>query len=140
MQRKIVPDIIAEPQSLLKLPATASVREAACAMRDRELGSVLVTENERLLGIFTEQDLVIRVVACGKDPDGTALREVMTADPDTIGPGASALEALRLMADGGYRHLPVVAEGRILGIVSRRDFYGSEKARLERESDFWERL
>jgi CBS domain-containing protein len=64
----------------------------------------------------------------------------MTAEPDTIGPNASAIDALRLMDDAGYRHLPVVSEGRVIGIVSRRDFFGSEKARLESESDLWERL
>ncbi len=64
----------------------------------------------------------------------------MTRDPDTISPEATALEALRLMEDGGYRHVPVVAEGRPVGIVSGRDFLGSEKDRLEMESGLWERL
>ena len=140
MQRRIVPDIIRGPQVLLELPADANVRSAARAMRDRKVGSVLITENGRLLGIFTERDLVCRVVACAKDPDSTPLGDVMTAEPDTIGPNASAIDALRLMDDAGYRHLPVVSEGRVIGIVSRRDFFGSEKARLESESDLWERL
>ncbi|MEE8152202.1 MAG: CBS domain-containing protein [candidate division NC10 bacterium] len=68
------------------------------------------------------------------------MSEVMTKDPDTISPEATALEALRLMEDGGYRHLPVVADGRLVSIVSRRDFFGAEKARLETETGLWERL
>ena len=64
----------------------------------------------------------------------------MTKDLDTISPEATALEALRLMEDGGYRHLPFLPDGRLVGIVSGRDFLGSEKARLETETGLWERL
>ncbi len=140
MKPRIVGDIIEEGRDLLELPAGASVRDAAHAMRDWDVGAALVTENGRLAGIFTERDLVNRVIACDRDPESTPLSEVMTRDPDTISPGATALEALRLMEDGGYRHVPVVAEGRLVGIVSRRDFIGSEKGRLEMESGLWERL
>ncbi len=140
MKPRIVGDIIEEGRDLLELPAGASVRDAAHAMRDWDMGAALVTENGRLAGIFTERDLVNRVIACDRDPESTPLSEVMTRDPDTISPGATALEALRLMEDGGYRHVPVVAEGRLVGIVSRRDFIGSEKGRLEMESGLWERL
>ena len=140
MKPRIVRDIIEEGRDLLELPAGASVRDAAQAMRDWDVGAVLVTENGRLAGIFTERDLVNRVIACDRDPESTPLSEVMTRDPDTISPKAAALEALRLMEDGGYRHVPVVAEGRLVGIVSGRDFLGSEKDRLEMESGLWERL
>ncbi len=140
MQRHIIPDIIEEGRSLLEMPATANVRDAARAMRDWGVGAVLVIEAGRLAGIFTERDLVHRVVASDRDPKETPLGEVMTSDPDTIGPDATALEALRLMDDGGYRHLPIVTGGRSVGIVSRRDFFASEKARLEAETGLWERL
>lgn len=140
MQRRIVPDVTAEGRDLLELPATASVYEAACAMRDWSVGAVLITEQGRLTGIFTERDMIDRVVACERDPKATALAEVMTENPGTISPKATALEALRIMEDGGYRHLPVVAGRRLVGIVSRRDFFGSEKAQLETESNLWERL
>ncbi len=140
MQRHIIPDIIKEGRSLLEMPATANVRDAARAMRDWGVGAVLVTEAGRLAGIFTERDLVHRVVASDRDPKETPLSQVMTSDPDTIGPDATALEALRLMDDGGYRHLPIVAGGRSVGIISRRDFFASEKARLEAETGLWERL
>jgi CBS domain-containing protein len=138
-RRRLVPDVVRN-QRLLTLPRTASVRAAAVAMRERHVGSVLVCENERLEGIFTERDIVNRVVAEGRDPDRTTLDEVMTANPDTIPPSALAIDALRRMQDGGYRHLPIVERGRLVGIVSRRDIHGDEKARLDAESGIWEKI
>ncbi len=140
MQRRIVPDIMAEGRDLLELPATASVFDAACAMRDWSVGAVLITDQDRLAGIFTERDMIDRVVACDREPKTTSLAEVMTQDPSTISPEATAPEALRLMADGGYRHLPVVAGKCLVGIVSRRDFFGSEKVQLDSETSLWQRL
>ena len=139
MIRKIVPDVV-KGQELLALPATATVREAACAMQVHNVGAVLIATDERLEGIFTERDLVNRVVAVGRDPDHTPLSDVMTEDPDTVGPNATAIDALRRMEDAGYRHLPVTENGRLVGIVSRRDFSGTEKARLEQETALWHRL
>jgi len=137
--RRVVPDIV-NNQQLLELPATATVRSAARAMRERHVGAVLVTADGHLDGIFTERDMVNRVVAESRDPDQTTLAEVMTADPDTIAPTTTAIEALRLMNDGGYRHLPIVERGCVVGIVSRRDFHGDEKARLDDESDLWTKI
>ncbi len=140
MQRRIVPDIMEEGRDLLELPAAASVHDAACAMRDWSVGAVLITDEGRLIGIFTERDMINRVVACDREPKTTPLAEVMTKDPSTISRKATALEALRLMEDGSYRHLPVVAGNRLVGIISRRDFFGSEKAQLESESGLRQRL
>lgn len=139
MVRRLITEVIGN-QQLLTLPRTASVRDAARAMRERHVGSVLIAAADRLEGIFTERDMVFRVVAEGRDPDATALADVMTADPDVLPPQASALDALRRMQDGGYRHLPVVDRGRLVGIVSRRDFQGEEKARLDEESGLWEKI
>jgi len=139
MNRKIIPEVVHD-QTLLHLPATATVREAARDMRARHVGAVLVVAGDRLEGIFTERDMVNRVVAEGLDPDGTKLAEVMTRNPDTVGPNDTALVALRRMQDGGYRHLPVVDNGHLVGIVSRRDFAGDEKARLDSETKLWERV
>jgi CBS domain-containing protein len=89
-------------------------------MRDRRLGAVLVTEGDRrLVGIFTGRDAVHRVLAEGKSADRTTLAEVMTCDPDTMPPGKMMIEALRLMEDGRYRHLPIVDDGKVVVIVSR---------------------
>jgi CBS domain-containing protein len=139
MARKLMPEVVHD-QKLVELPGTATVREAARLMAARNIGSVLVTAREgQLEGILTERDILCRIVAPGRDPDHTRLHEVMTKDPDTIGPDAPAIEALRCMRDGGYRHLPVVDDGgRLVGIVSRGDFYGDEKTRLEDETRLWE--
>jgi CBS domain-containing protein len=140
MLRRLSPDVVHD-QDLLKLPPTATVRTAARQMQRRHVGAVLVTdEGDRLCGIFTERDVVHRVVAAGRDPDRTRLAAVMTANPSPISPDATALEALRQMHDGGYRHLPIVKDDRLVGIVSRRDFYGLEKARINEEEELWQRI
>ncbi len=133
-------DLVRDQQPLM-LPPSASVMEAACHMRNRGVGAVLVTEGDaKLVGIFTGRDAVARVLAEGKDPTETTLFEVMTADPDTMTPGYNAIEALRLMQDAHCRHLPIVQEGKVVGIVSRGDFRGIELDRLDEETGLWERM
>ena len=138
MRRKIAEVI--RGRDPIGLPPDANVREASRLMREHNVGSVLVTTEGRLLGIFTERDLVCRVVADDLNPDETALEAVMTANPDTIRPDSPAIDGLRRMEDGGFRHLPVVSGGRVVAVVSRRDFFGDEKARLEEETRIWERI
>jgi CBS domain-containing protein len=132
MERKIVPDVIGQ-QQLVMLPSSATVREAAICMSERQVGAVLVTRDGALEGIFTERDLLQRVVAPGRDPNGTRLVEVMTKNPDTIEADDYAIEALSRMSERGYRHLPVLDQGRLVGIVSRRDFLGEEIVLVEEE-------
>jgi CBS domain-containing protein len=85
-------------QNPLMLPPDASVLDAARHMRDRGVGAVLVTEHDaKLVGIFTGRDAVTRVLAAGKSPAAISLREVMTADPETMRPIDNAIAALRLM-------------------------------------------
>jgi CBS domain-containing protein len=101
---------------------------------------VLVTDSKGgLAGIFTGRDLV-RVVSSSSDPGAITLRTVMTKHPHTMPPGQHAIDALRVMRDGGFRHIPVVEEGRIVGIVSRGDFRGLEHDRLDVETGYWERM
>ncbi len=133
-------DIVRDQQPL-SMPPAASVRAACRAMRERGVGAVLVVDRSgALAGIFTGRDAVCRVLAEGLDPGATTLAEVMTRDPDATAPGCSAVELLRRMRDGGYRHLPVVEAGRVVGIVSRGDFRGLEHARLDEETGLWERI
>jgi CBS domain-containing protein len=106
---------------LCQAPPGTSVRTACRLMAERQCGSVLVTERGRLLGIFTEGDLVRRVLAPGHDPNLTLLVEVMTKDPDTIRPRETVDEAIRRMDEYGYRHLPVVDAGAVVGLVALRD-------------------
>jgi CBS domain-containing protein len=148
MSRKIIPDVIRGQQVAL-VKEEASVREVANLMRKQNVGAVPIVEDGTLKGILTVNDMTYRVIAEGRDPDTTPVRDVMTPNPDTVGCDTTAIDALRLMQDGGYRHLPVVDGGRILpvvdggrilGLVSRRDFYGVEKARLDDETALWERI
>jgi CBS domain-containing protein len=106
---------------LCQAAPNASVRAACCLMAERQCGSVLVTERERLLGIFTEGDLIRRVLAPGLDPNRALLIEVMTTDPDTIRPQEPVAEVIRRMDEYGYRHLPVVERGKVVGVVALRD-------------------
>ena len=134
-----VGDLIEERKLVLAAPDT-SVAQAAGMMKQHEVGALLVVEQGRLVGIFTERDAVVRVMAPGLQPATTVLSDVMTRDPDTIPPRRAAIEALRLMQDGGYRHLPVVDKGKVVGVVSRGDFRGLEQARLDEETGLWERI
>ena len=107
--------------ALCEAPPGTSVREACRLMAEHQCGSVLVTDRGRLLGIFTGGDLVRRVLAPGRDPNLTLLVEVMTSDPDTIRPRETVDEAIRRMDEYGYRHLPVMERGRVVGMVALCD-------------------
>ena len=98
-----------------------TVQAAAARMTEEACGSVLVCDGDRLRGIFTERDLMTRVVGRGLDPRTTRLEQVMTRDPDRIEGTATAQEALRRMDELGCRHLPVVEGGHVLGVISMRD-------------------
>ncbi|MDA8251681.1 MAG: CBS domain-containing protein, partial [Rhodospirillales bacterium] len=78
------------------------------------------------------------VLAEGRSAARTTLAEVMTPNPDSLPPRASAIEALHLMTDGGFRHVPVVEQDRVAGIVSFADFRGIERAHLDDETGYWE--
>jgi CBS domain-containing protein len=134
---------LVQHQDPLTMPPDASVREACRHMRDRRVGAVLVVAGEndnRLVGIFTGRDAVHRVLAEGRSATRTKLADVMTPDPTSIAPHTSAIEALRLMKDIRCRHVPVVEEGKVVGIVSRFDFSGMEIDRLDTETGLWERI
>ena len=98
-------------------PATSLV-DAARRMHERRVGAVVVTEGDRLVGIVTERD-VLRAVATGAIDGSVA--DAMTHTPDTIGPEESAGQAAALMIHGGFRHLPVVDGGDVVGMLSIRD-------------------
>ena len=130
MQRRIVPDII-QSQELFTLSPSDSVRDAVRVMAERKIGAVLIKRDDKLAGIFTERDVLTRIVDAGLDADTTKLDDVMTADPDTLAPSDRAMDALMKMSTRGYRHLPVVDEGQLVGIVSIRDIFGAVQKELE---------
>jgi CBS domain-containing protein len=98
-----------------------TVREAAVRMAQNCRAGVLIVEDDRVLGIFTERDILVRVVGAGRDPATTRLREVMTTDLETIGADEPIAEAVRRMDEGSIRHLPVVEGSQVLGVLSSRD-------------------
>jgi CBS domain-containing protein len=117
-----------------------SLRSAAEHMWRQQTGSVLITEGGQLLGIITERDL-LRVMALGADPDKTSIDDAMTTQVFTVPPDMQLQDAAREMAARWIRHLPVVENGRILGVVSMRDVTGvfaalaTGQVRVEHEFD-----
>ena len=132
VEHTIVPHAIHE-QDMATFPPTATIREVVDTMAKRRFGAVPITENDRLIGIFSERDLLVRVVAERKDPETTPVSEVMTANPDTVRSSDSVLHALELMNQHGYRHLPVVDGTQLVGIVSIRDLYRSVKEQMDND-------
>jgi CBS domain-containing protein len=106
-------------KSLLTVSAGATLGEAASAMAERGVGAVVVLEGDAIAAILTERD-VMKAVAAGRD-GGAPVTDWMTRHPDTIEPDDTTDHAASLMIHGGFRHLPVVADGKVVGIVSIRD-------------------
>ena len=124
---------IVKDQNPLVMLAAETVQSACRSMCERRAGSVLVVDDrQRLIGIFTGRDAV-RTLAQGKSVARTTLDKAMTPNPITVTPDQRAIDALRAMSDGGFRHVPVVEDGRIWGIVARCDFKGMEIDRLDEE-------
>jgi CBS domain-containing protein len=117
---------IIEDQHPVTAPADMTVGAASRLMKQRRVGALLVVEKGRLAGIFTERDALFRVIAEGRSPDATKLAEVMTPNPRTIEPDRPFGHALHLMYEGEFRHVPVVEDGRPIGLVSARDALGPD--------------
>ena len=130
-QLRIIPDII-HNQTISGLSAKRPVLEGAKLMAEKNVAAIVVISDDgKLSGIVTERDLTQRVLAKGLDPDKTTIGDIMTKDPDTLSPEDSALDALELMSVRKYRHLPVVENGEVVGMVSIRDLYSAVKKGLE---------
>ena len=108
-------------QETYQVEMGVTVLEAVRAMVERNIGAVPVVHNGRLVGIFSERDLMKRVVAEGCDPRRTCLAEVMTEDPLTVNTTEELENCMALMRRHGFRHLPVCHDGQLVGIVSLRD-------------------
>ena len=133
MPQRPIRTIIAK-QKILTATAEITVAEAARLMKKKSLGSVMVVkDNGRLAGIFTERDALFRVLAEGRDPKTTRLSDVMTAQPQTITPEKPFGHALLMMYESGFRHVPVVEDGKPVGMVSARDALGPELQEFESE-------
>jgi CBS domain-containing protein len=111
---------VMQPQNFLKAARETLVSEAAKLMAARNVGAILVVEDDCLVGICTERDVLFRVVALGLDAQHTRLADVMTRVPYTVDPDKPFGYALLVMQEKGFRHLPVVQDGKPIGIVSSR--------------------
>ncbi len=103
------------------LDVTDSAIAAAKAMADDDIGDVLVVDGERLYGIITDRDIAVRIVAEGRDPQATTLRDVCSTSVITLEPGDSIGDAVQLMSEQAIRRLPIVEDGRPVGVVSLGD-------------------
>ena len=112
---------VMERKKLLIATPETTVSQAARLMAAKNVGAILVVESERLVGMFTERDVLVRVVAQGRDIQSTRLSEVMTPGPRTVEPDKSYGSALLLMFEYGFRHMPVVESGKVIGIISTRN-------------------
>ena len=124
-------DWIIEKQDLYSVSPEMSVTDAARYMAERRVGAVSVQENDHLVGIISERDLMTKVVAEGRDPKTTLVRDVMSHRLVYGVPGDSYASCIEKMLTHGCRHLPIMNEGKIVGMVSIRDLYrvdASEKA------------
>lgn len=103
------------------MPGGATVRDAVETLREARHGCVLIQEDDRLVGIFTERDLLTRVIGPGLDPEETRLRQVMSPDPLTLDPADPPAFAIHRMVSQGLRHLPVLRGDELLGFISIRN-------------------
>jgi len=106
---------------LISVAPSALVTDAVRALNDNNVGSVLVMDLQTLIGIFTERDVMVRVVDAQRNPAATLVSEVMTTPVRSVEPGSTADDALGLMSDRRHRHLPVVENGKVIGLVSMGD-------------------
>ena len=107
--------------TVFSVSVTVTVAEAVHEMNRRKIGSVLVMEGGVLVGIFTERDVLMRVVAADRDPKITPVAHVMTRSPVTIHSSMTIEEVMDLHSGKHFRHLPVVENGRVIGMISVRD-------------------
>ena len=121
-------------QNLVFATREMTVRAACRLMAEKRIGAMLIVENNKIVGIFTERDALNKVLATGIDPETTTLAQVMVSDPMTIRGDKPLGFALAMMSDGGFRHVPVVDDnGAPLGMVSARDALGQDLLELEKE-------
>jgi CBS domain-containing protein len=117
-----VSSVLAEKgRNVYTIERSATVAEAVRQMNEKGIGALLVTDGERPIGIFTERDVLRRVVDAGRAPALTRVAEVMTSDPVTITPDRHVEEAMAIMTSRRFRHLPVIENGRVVGIISIGD-------------------
>lgn len=134
MSHRPIREVIRD-REVVTADSTASVADAARLMAEQKIGAMIVCEENRLVGVFTERDALYRVIASGRDPERTPLAEVMTRHPQTISPDKPLGHALHLMYEGGFRHVPVVERDRPIGMVTSRDALSPDLREFAEEMD-----
>ncbi len=132
MPTRKIRDVI-RGRKILTATGDLNVREAARRMMEAQVGSIVIMSGNQLAGIFTERDMLTRIVAAGRDPDTTRLDDVMTRHPQTVTVDKPLGHALHLMHECGFRHMPVVEGERLIGMVSARDALATELLAFEDE-------
>jgi CBS domain-containing protein len=133
MQRKIVPNVVQRTQ-VVTVVISDSIFKTAKLMTINNIAAIVVAnEQGNTIGIVSERDMTHRVIAAGLDSKSTLVKDIMTANPDTLSPNDSAGDALELMQTRNYRHLPVIEDGQCVAIVSIRDLYAWVKKALEED-------
>jgi len=125
---------LVKDRKVYSIDAARTVLEAARFMMEHNVGALPVLRNGDLVGIFSERDIMNRVVAIGRTPGHTAVSEVMTANPRAVSADDSIEECLFIMREFGFRHLPIVDGKELKGLVSLRDVLMHQAAEIEREA------
>jgi CBS domain-containing protein len=120
-RRSPVGKLLGEREAVHSVGPDNSVTECVRVMSAYHIGALMVLDGERLIDIFTERDALNRVLAAGLDPVSTRVSSVMTQDPFCISPGTTVAEAMELVTQRRFRHLPVVEDGKVLAVVSSGD-------------------
>lgn len=133
MPRRMIRNTLAD-RPLITASQEMTVRAASRLMAEKRIGALLIVEGKSIIGIFTERDILTKVLAPALDPDTTPLSRVMVANPLTIRADKPLSHALQMMAEGGFRHVPVVDDDGIpVGMVSARDALGQDMVDLEND-------
>ena len=136
---KAIAEII-EGHPLIHANPSDKVRAVARMMSDRNIGAIAVLDSGRLVGVFSERDLMSRVVATGLDPDGTPVSNVMTKDLVVADAGEHVDDALQKMYDCKCRHLPVIRGGKLIGMLSIRDLLQVDDENNRQRASFLKEL
>jgi len=132
MSHRLIRDVIAGRKAYTTSSHT-SIADAARLMKQHAIGALMVVDEGELVGIFTERDVVFRVIAADKDPKSTRVASAMTPKPRALDASRPLGHALHLMYEGGFRHVPVIEDGKPIGMVSARDALGPELAQFQEE-------
>ena len=124
-----------KPAEVFAVAPRAPVIEAVRLMAERSIGAVLVLEGGQLAGILSERDYARKIVLQGRSSADTAVSAIMTAEVVTVGPDASVPACMQLMTSGRFRHLPVIEQGRVVGVISIGDLVKALIADQQQELD-----